>query len=255
MPKKKPEKSLTKPIKKTGGRANSGRISVRHKGGGVKRLYRIIGIDATPPFEAEVKSISYDPNRTCYIALVMLKDGKKAYILSPQGLQVGDTIKVAREAPVSPGNRMKLKNVSVGANIYNLEIEPGRGGKVARSAGNACKLLSHEEKYSMIKMPSGEVKYFLNECWVSIGESSNPSHRFKNIKKAGSARKKGIRPTVRGSAMAADAHPHGGGEGRAPIGLKYPKTVWGQPASGTKTRKKKWTDKLIVRKRKRKRKK
>ncbi len=255
LSKKKPEKSLLRPLKKTGGRGNTGRITVRHKGGGAKRLYRIIGFRGNLPLRAKVESIEYDPNRTCYIALVTSEDGKKSYILAPQELKVSDEVVFDNKAPLSPGNRMQLKNILIGTFVYDIEIEPHKGGKIARAAGSSCQVLAQEGKYTDLKMPSTEIKKVLNRCFASIGRLSNPQHRFQKLGKAGRARWKGIRPTVRGSAMVPAAHPHGGGEGKAPIGMKYPKTPWGKPALGVKTRKKKkWTNKLIVKRRKKKKK-
>jgi len=256
LSKKKPEKSLLLPLKKTGGRSNSGRITVRHKGGGVKRKYRIIEFgEKRMPSRAKVLALEYDPNRTCYIALIEYTDGGKAYILAPQGLKAGDEIVYDEKTPVSPGNRMRLKNIPVGTFVYNVELVPGEGGKIARAAGASCQVFAQEEKYTQLKLPSTEIRKVFNECFASVGELSNPQHRFEKLGKAGRSRLKGIRPTVRGSAMSPVAHPHGGGEGKAPIGLKYPKTPWGKPALGVKTRKKKWTDKLILQRRKKKKKK
>jgi large subunit ribosomal protein L2 len=256
LSKKKPEKSLLVSLKKTGGRGNSGRITVRHKGGGAKRKYRIIEFGEKKfPSEAKVLSLEYDPNRTCYIALIEYSDGERAYILAPQGLKAGDKIVFDEKAPIAPGNRMRLKNIPVGMFVYNVELVPGEGGKIARAAGASCQVFAQEDKYTLLKLPSTEIRKVPSECFASIGELSNPQHRFEKLGKAGRARWKGIRPTVRGSAMSPVAHPHGGGEGKAPIGLKYPKTPWGKPALGVKTRKKKWTDKLIVKRRKKKKKK
>lgn len=259
LTKKKPEKSLLRPLKKKAGRGRSGRITVRHKGGGAKRLYRIIEFGQEKlDKEAKVIALEYDPNRTCFIALLEYEDGpasagkRKKYILAPQELKVGDKIIFAEKAPLQPGNRMKLKNVLVGTMVYNIELIPGRGGKIVRSAGTSAQVTAQEEKHTLLKMPSGEVRKILRECFASIGGVSNPEHRFRKLGKAGLARLKGRRPTVRGSAMSPVAHPHGGGEGKAPIGLKYPKTPWGKHALGVKTRKKKWTDKLIVQRRKKK---
>lgn len=245
-----------RPLKKTGGRSSSGRITVRHRGGGAKRKYRLIEFGQKElPLKFKVEAIEYDPNRTCYIALVSCQKEnreRKAYILAPQGLQKGDEIIFDEEAPLKPGNRQKLKNIAVGTFCHNIELTPGGGGKIARSAGSACQVLAHEGKYSHLKMPSTEVRKVLGECFASIGELSNPQHRFQKLGKAGRARWKGRRPTVRGSAMTPASHPHGGGEGKAPIGLKHPKTPWGKPALGVKTRKKKWSDKLIVQRRRKK---
>jgi len=253
--KKKPEKSLLKPLKKTGGRGRSGRITVRHKGGGVKRLYRIIDFGQGKrelPIKAHVLAIEYDPNRTCYIALVNYQDGTSHYILAPEGMKKGDEIIVDEKTSLLPGNRMKLLNIPVGTFIYNVELEPGKGGRIARAAGNSCQVLAQEEKYTHLKLPSGEMRKVFNQCFASIGELSHREHRFERLGKAGRVRLKGIRPTVRGTAMVPASHPHGGGEGRTPIGLKYPKTPWGKPALGVKTRKKKWSDKMIIQRRRKK---
>lgn len=254
--KKKPRKGLLKSLKKTGGRGRSGRITVRHKGGGVKRRYRLIDFAQKKLIPAKVESIEYDPNRTCYIALLKYEDGSHAYILAPHEIKVGDEIVYNEKTALSIGNRMKLKNIPIGTFVHNVELEPGKGGKIARAAGNSCQILGQENKYTLLKMPSTETRKILSECFASIGEPSNPQHRFKKTTNAGRTRLKGIRPTVRGSAMSPYAHPHGGGEGRSPIGLKHPKTPWGKPALGVKTRnKKKWTNRLIIQRRKKKKKK
>lgn len=252
LDKKKPEKSLLRPLKKTGGRNRDGRITTRHKGGGVKRRYRLIDFAQKKiPFRAKVEAIEYDPNRTCYIALLRHQDGSKSYILAPQGIEKGAEIVYDEKTLIAPGNRMRIKNIPVGTFIYNIELEPGKGGKIGRSAGNSCQILAQEGKYAHLKLPSSEIRKVLNSGFASIGELSNPQHKFEKIGKAGRARLKGIRPTVRGSAMSPVAHPHGGGEGRSGIGLKHPKTPWGKPALGVKTRKKKkWTNRLIIQRRK-----
>jgi large subunit ribosomal protein L2 len=246
LTKKEPEKSLIVPIKEKAGRSH-GRISVRHKGGRVKRFYRLIDFGQTyKDLKGKVIALEYDPNRTCFIALVEYENGKKSYILAPDGIQVGDEIICADEAPVKIGNRMKLKNIPQGTKVYNIELIPGKGGKIVRSAGTSAILMGQEDKYTILKLPSGEMRKVSNECFASIGQLSNPEHRVRRIGKAGINRKKGIRPTVRGSAMNPCDHPHGGGEGRTGIGLKYPKTPWGKHAFISRTRKKKWTDKLII---------
>ncbi len=255
LTKKKPEKKLLIALKRKAGRASSGRITVRHKGGGVKRLYRKVdfGQDKLGS-SAVVKAIEYDPYRTSFICLVEYENGEKAYQIHPHDLQVGDTITCAEQAEIKTGNRMKLKNIPVGAQVYNVEIEPGRGGKIIRGAGTSAKVAAQEGKYSHLVFPSSEIRKVLGECFASIGQVSYPEHRFAKIGKAGTSRLKGKRPHVRGVAMNPPDHPHGGGEGRSSIGMKYPKTPWGKPALGVKTRKKKWTDKLIVRRRLKKRK-
>jgi len=251
LTKKEPEKKLVRGLRKRGGRGRRGRITVRHKGGGVKRLYRQIEFGQEKLDKiAKVEALEYDPNRTAFLALLQYPDGQKKYILAPQGLKVGDEIVFSEKASLKPGHRMKLKNIPLGTMIYNIEIEPGRGGKLARGAGTSVQVMAQEGDYTHLKMPSGEVRKILNQCFASIGEVSHPEHRFRKLGKAGIARLKGRRPTVRGSAMTPADHPHGGGEGRAPIGLKHPKTPWGKLARGGKTRKKKWTDKLIIQRRK-----
>lgn len=255
---KRPEKTLVKYVRRSVGRSKaSGRITTRHKGGGVKKLYRIIEFSQTRQNEpAKVIALEYDPNRTAFIALLQYSGGAKQYIIAPQGLKVGDEVVFSQKAPLSPGNRLKLKNIPVGTNVYNIELEPGRGGKIVRSAGSSAQVIAHEGIYVNIKMPSTEIRKVKGEAFASVGLVSNPENRFYNIGKAGRARHKGIRPTVRGSAMNPVDHPHGGGEGRQPIGLPHPKTVWGRPALGVKTRnRKKWTNKYIIERRKKKSKK
>lgn len=255
LTKKEPEKSLTLPLKKTGGRNSAGRITIRHRGGGAKRLYRIIEFGQERLGErAKVIALEYDPNRTSFIALIQYEDGQKKYIIAPQGLKIGDEIIFDEKAPLSPGNRMKLKNIPVGTNVYNIELEPGKGGKIVRSAGSWAQVLAHEDKYTLLKLPSTEIRKVPSECFASIGMVSNPEHRFVNLGKAGRTRLLGKRPHVRGSAMNPCDHPHGGGEGRTGIGLKHPKTPWGKPALGVKTRKKKKSDKLIIQRRSKKKK-
>jgi len=252
LTKNKPEKGLTKILKKKSGRSNRGRISVRHQGGRVKRRYRLINFSQKDiPLKGKVEAIEYDPNRTCYIALVLFESGKKSYILCPQKVKVGDEIVFDEKAPLKPGNRMKLKNIPSETPVHNVELSPGEGGRIARSAGNSCFTSGQEGKYVILKMPSKELRKVFGECFASIGALSNPQHRFKIIRKAGLNRLKGKRPAVRGSAMNAVDHPHGGGEDRSPIGLKHPKTPWGKPARGVKTRKrKKGSNKLIIKRRK-----
>ena len=246
-----PEKSLLKPIKKTAGRNNTGRITCRHKGGGVKKAYRIIdfkrekfGVPAT------VKTIEYDPNRNVRISLVFYADGEKRYILTPEGLNVGDVIVSGLEAPIQTGNAMPLDIIPLGTIVHNIELEAGRGGKMVRSAGNSAQVMAKEGNYVTIKLPSGEMRMVRKECMATIGALGNSE--FKNLKigKAGRKRYMGIRPTVRGVTMNPCDHPHGGGEGKTGPG-GHPKTPWGKPALGYKTRKKnKASNKLIVRRRK-----
>jgi large subunit ribosomal protein L2 len=251
LSKKEPEKSLTLPLKKKGGRSSSGRITVRHRAGGVKRLYRIVDFGQEKiDVPGRVSALEYDPNRTAFIALIEYENGKKGYILAPQALKIGDQIITSEKCQVKPGNRMKLKNIPSGQEIYNIEIEPGKGGRLVRSAGTSAKVLSHEGGYTQIKMPSGEIRKIKEECFASIGMVSRPEYRYLKLGKAGRARKKGRKPTVRGSAMNPKDHPHGGGEGRTSIGLKHPKTPQGKPALGVKTRKRKHTDRYIIKRRK-----
>jgi len=252
LTKKEPEKTLLKPFKKKAGRALSGRITVRHKGGGVKKRYRIIEF-GQPKLDvaAKVVALEYDPNRTAFIALIQYPDNAKYYILAPQNLKVGDKIVYSEKAPLNPGNRVRLKNLPVGTMVYNIEMEPGKGGMMVRGAGTAAQVLAQEEGYTQLKMPSTEIRRIKNECFASIGVVSNPEHRFVNLGKAGRSRLIGIRPSVRGTVMNPVDHPHGGGEGRQPIGLKHPKTPWGKPALGVKTRKKnKKSNKFIIQRRK-----
>ncbi|MBX4200526.1 50S ribosomal protein L2 [Candidatus Parcubacteria bacterium] len=255
LTKKKSEKSLTKYVRRSNGRSKaSGRITTRHKGGGVKKLYRIIEFSQTKmDMPAMVIALEYDPNRTGFIALIEYADKTKQYIIAPQGLKVGDSIVFAENAPLTPGNRLRLKNILVGTSVYNIELEPGRGGILVRSAGNAAQVLAQEHGFTNLKMPSSEVRKVKDECFATVGMVSNPENRFYRVGKAGKSRLKGRRPHVRGSAMNPVDHPHGGGEGRQPIGLKHPKTPWGLPALGVKTRRrKKWTNKYIISRRKKK---
>jgi len=252
LTKKEPEKTLLKPSKKRMGRAQNGRITTRHKGGGVKKLYRLIEFgEPKLDVKAKVTALEYDPNRTSFIALIQYEDKTKSYILAPQDLKVGDEIIYSEKAPLKPGNRTRLKNLPVGTMVYNIEMEPDRGGKIVRGAGTSAQVLAQEKGYTQLKMPSTEIRRFKNECFASIGTVSNPEHRFVSIGKAGRSRLMGKRPAVRGSAINPVDHPHGGGEGRQPIGLKHPKTPWGKPALGVKTRKKKKpSNKFIIQRRK-----
>ena len=254
LSKKKPEKKLLLSFKKRAGRSSSGRITVRHRGGGVKRRYRIIDFGQEKlDVKGKVQALEYDPNRTAFIALILYEDNDKRYILAPVGLKENDEVICSQKAEIKTGNRMRLENIPPGTPIYNIELEPGRGGKIVRSAGTSAQIMTHEGRYSHLKMPSGEIRKVFKDCFASVGQVSNPKKRFERIGKAGRRRLKGWRPTVRGTAMNPIDHPHGGGSGRSPIGLKHPKTPWGKPALGVKTRKKKWTDKLIIKGRKRKR--
>ena len=246
-----PEKSLTVSLKKNAGRNAQGKITVRHHGGGSRRKYRIIDFkrnkDGIP---ATVKTIEYDPNRTANIALVCYADGEKRYILAPVGLKVGQTIMNGETAEVRVGNCMELKDMPVGTQIHNIEMYPGHGGQLVRAAGVSAQLMAKEGKYAIIRMPSGEMRMVPIICRASIGQVGNTEHNLVNIGKAGRKRHMGIRPTVRGSVMNPNDHPHGGGEGRAPVGRPGPCTPWGKPALGYKTRKKnKQSNKMIVRRR------
>lgn len=250
LTKKEPEKKLLLPLKKKAGRAFSGRITVRHRGGGAKRFYRIVDFgEEKINLLGKVVALEYDPNRTAYLALIEYQDNQKGYILAPYELKIGDEIICAEKAEIRIGNRMKLKNIPVGTEVFNVELEPGKGGKMVRSAGTSAKILSQEDKFTHLKMPSKEIRKVFNECFASIGQVSHPEKKYEKIGKAGRKRLKGFRPTVRGGAMNPVDHPHGGGEGKTPIGLKHPKTPWGKPARGVRTRKKKWTDKFIIKKR------
>jgi large subunit ribosomal protein L2 len=247
-----PEKSLLAPLSKKGGRNNQGRLTVRHQGGGHKRKYRIIDFkrnkDGIP---GRVATIEYDPNRTANIALIHYADGEKRYILAPKGIQVGQEIMSGTEADIKVGNALPLANIPVGSTIHNIELKPGKGGQLARSAGAEAQLLGKEERYALVRLGSGEVRMILLTCRATIGQVGNLEHELVNVGKAGRSRWKGIRPTVRGSVMNPNDHPHGGGEGRAPIGRKSPMSPWGKPTLGYKTRKKNnQTDKYIVRRRK-----
>jgi len=253
LTKKKPEKRLLLTLKKRAGRNNQGRITVRHKGGGVKKRYRIVDFGQKRiNIPAKVIALEYDPYRTAFLMLLEYETGEKRYRLAPEKIKVGDEIICKEKAVLKKGNRLMIKNIPVGTLIYNIELVSGAGGKVVRSAGNSAKVLAYEGKYTTIQMPSGEVRKISQKSFATIGEVSHSEWRYVNIGKAGSSRKRGKRPTVRGSAMNPVDHPHGGGEGRTSIGLKHPKTPWGKPALGVKTRKKKWTNKLIIRRRKKK---
>lgn len=246
-----PEKSLVVALKKHSGRNNQGKITVRHRGGGGKMKYRIIDFkrnkDGIP---AKVASIEYDPNRTANIALLNYADGEKRYILAPIGLKVGATVLSGPEAEIKVGNTLPFENVPVGSQIHNLEMKPGKGGQLVRSAGNVAQLMAKEGKFATVRLPSGEMRLLPIECRCTIGQVGNSDHELITIGKAGRKRHMGIRPTVRGSVMNPNDHPHGGGEGKAPVGRKAPCTPWGKPALGLKTRKKnKHSNKYIVRKR------
>ena len=245
-----PEKSLLTTIKKNGGRNNQGKITVRHQGGGAKRKYRIIDFKRNKlNVPGVVASIEYDPNRTANIALINYVDGEKRYIIAPKNLKVGMEVMSGEGADIKVGNALPLMSIPVGTTIHNIELRPGKGGELARSAGSSAQILGREGKYVMIRLASGEQRKVLGTCMATIGEVGNEDSSLVKIGKAGRKRHMGIRPTVRGSVMNPNDHPHGGGEGRAPIGRKAPVTPWGKPALGYKTRKKKQSDKFIVRRR------
>ncbi|WP_226038430.1 50S ribosomal protein L2 [Aquibacillus saliphilus] len=248
----KPEKSLLSPLHKRGGRNNQGRLTVRHHGGGHKRQYRIIDFKRDKEgIPGRVATIEYDPNRSANIALINYVDGEKRYILAPKGIQVGTQIIAGPDADIKLGNSLPLHSIPVGTIIHNVELKPGRGGQLARSAGSQAQILGREDKYILVRLSSGEVRLVLGTCRATIGQVGNLEHELITVGKAGRSRWKGIRPTVRGSVMNPNDHPHGGGEGRAPIGRKSPMSPWGKPTLGYKTRKRnKTTDKFIVRKRK-----
>ena len=247
-----PEKSLTVTKKKTNGRNNQGVITVRHRGGGVKRKYRLIDFKRRKDgITAMVSSIEYDPNRSANIALITYKDGEKAYIIAPKGLKVGDVVESGANADIKVGNALPIINIPVGTVIHNIELKPGKGASLARSAGASAQILGREDKFVMIRLSSGETRKILGTCRATVGSVGNEDYSLVKIGKAGRTRHKGIRPTVRGSVMNPNDHPHGGGEGRAPIGRSGPMTPWGKPALGYKTRKnKKQSDKYIVTRRK-----
>lgn len=253
LTKKKPEKNLLVSMKKRAGRGPGGRITVRHKGGGSRKLYRRVSFGQEKmDVPGKVLAIEYDPNRTAFILLLEYPDKEKAYRLALEGIKVGDEIICSEKAEVRAGNRMRLKNIPVGTQVCNVELVPGRGGKMVRGAGTSARILAQEGKYTHLVMPSTETRRVSEDCFATIGQVSFPEHKFIRIGKAGRKRHKGIRPTVRGTAMVPADHPHGGGEGRSPIGLKRPKTPWGKPALGVKTRRKRWTNKLIIKRRRKK---
>ena len=246
-----PEKSLLEPLKNKSGRNSYGRITVRHRGGANKRKYRVIDFKRDKDnMDAKVLTLEYDPNRSAHIALIEYADGVKSYILAPVGLKVGDKVEAGPNADIKPGNALPLTNIPVGTFIHNVELYPGKGGQLARAAGNAAQLMAKEGIYALLRLPSGELRNVPVECMASIGQVGNTDHENVKIGKAGRTRHLGIRPTVRGSVMNPNDHPHGGGEGKSPIGRPGPVTPWGKPALGLKTRKKKkQSNKLIVRRR------
>jgi large subunit ribosomal protein L2 len=248
--KKKPEKSLTEPLKKRGGRNNQGKITTRHRGGGHKRKYRIIDWRRDKVgVMADVVAIEYDPNRSARIALVQYEDGEKRYILAPAGLRVGVRVSSGPEAEIAPGNTLPLRDIPLGTQIHNVELNPGRGGQLARGAGTAIQLMAKEGDWATLRLPSGEMRRVHITCTATVGSVGNAEHATIKLGKAGRSRWLGRRPTVRGSAMTPRDHPHGGGEGKAPIGGQ-PQTPWGKPAMGKKTRRNKDTGKFIIRRRK-----
>lgn len=244
----KPTKSLLEDQRKSGGRNFQGRITVRHIGGGNRKKYRVIDFKRSKDgIPATVKSIEYDPNRSANIALLVYADGAKTYILAPVGLKVGDVIYSGESADIKVGNALKLKDIPVGTMVHNIEMQPGKGGQIARAAGMSAQIMARDEKYVTLKMPSGEMRYILSNCKATIGQVGNLEHEIIRIGKAGKTRYLGIRPTVRGVVMNPCDHPHGGGEGKSPVGMPGPVTPWGKPALGYKTRKhKKASDKLII---------
>ncbi|MDO8614222.1 MAG: 50S ribosomal protein L2 [Dehalococcoidia bacterium] len=247
---KKPEKSLLAPLHKRAGRNNQGRITVRHRGGGAKRRLRIIDFKRDKfGVPGRVATIEYDPNRSGRIALIHYADGEKRYILWPAGVQVGDTVTAGPEAEIKPGNALPLKSIPSGTMVHNLELHKGKGAQLVRGAGAAAQLLAREEDYALVRLPSGEVRRIFAECMATIGQVGNAEHSQVKLGRAGRSRLMGRRPTVRGSVMNPRDHPHGGGEGRAPIGMPGPKTPWGKPTLGYRTRRRKDTNKYIVRRR------
>ncbi len=246
-----PEKSLLAPLQKHAGRNNTGRITVRHQGGGAKRKYRIIDFKRNKDVVVgKVATIEYDPNRSANIALINYVDGEKRYILAPKGLEVGMSVVSGKDADIKIGNALPIMNIPVGTVVHNVELHPGKGGQIARSAGTSVQILGREEKYVLVRLSSGEVRKILGTCKATIGEVGNSAHELVRIGKAGRARHMGKRPEVRGSVMNPNDHPHGGGEGKTPVGRACPVTPWGKPALGLKTRKhKKASNKLIVRRR------
>ncbi len=246
-----PEKSLTFFKKQRAGRNNRGKVTVRHRGAGAKRLIRIIDFKRDKiGVPGKVNAIEYDPNRSARIALIFYADGEKRYILAPIGLKVGDTIMSGENAEIRPGNTLPMRNIPSGHDIHNIEMNPGKGGQLARSAGNSAQLMVKEGEFVLLRMPSGEIRRFRSECTATIGQVGNAEHQNIKLGKAGRKRHMGWRPSVRGTAMTPRDHPHGGGEGRSPVGMPGPKTPWGKPALGYKTRKPKSSDRMIVKRRK-----
>ena len=249
---KRPEKSLVVGMKEKAGRAK-GKISTRHKGGRVKRSYRIVDFKRKKRgISARVSALEYDPNRSAYVALLVYNDGEKSYIVAPEGLSVGDEVLAGEKAEVELGNSLPLSKIPLGIPVHNIELQPGRGGQIVRSAGASAEIVAKPDKYVHLKLPSGELRKILGACYATIGVVSNSEWKSRKLGKAGRSRYLGIRPAVRGTAMAPNAHPHGGGEGKAPIGMPSPKTPWGKKTLGKKTRRRKHTDKYIVKDRREK---
>ena len=244
-----PFKPLLAPLTKKGGRNNRGRITVRHRGGGHKRRYRMLDFSRSKYGEAKVETIEYDPNRSSRISLIRFEDGTRKYIISPHNIQLGDTVQTGKDVPNDLGNTKSLAALQTGTLVHNIELSPGKGGVMVKSAGTSAQVMAHEGGYTLIRLPSGEMRRILSTCNATIGQVSNPENKNRKLGRAGTSRRLGKRPTVRGSAMSPDAHPHGGGEGRAGIGMSHPKTPWGKPALGKRTRRNKRTDKMILRKR------
>ncbi len=248
--KKRPEKSLLAPLKSKAGRNNQGRVTTRHQGGGAKRRLRIIDFKRDKVgVPGRVAAIEYDPNRTARIALIYYRDGDKRYILAPLGLKVNDMIEAGPNAEIRPGNALPLSNIPTGTAVHNIELNPGRGGQIVRSAGSTAQLMAKEGEFALVRLPSGELRRIPAACTATIGQLSNVENSMVKLGKAGRSRWKGTRPTVRGSAMTPRDHPHGGGEGKAPVGMPGPKTPWGKPARGFRTRRRTDSDKYIVRSR------
>ena len=247
---RRPKKSLLRPLKKRAGRNSHGRITVRHRGGGHKRRLRVIDFKRdNPGVPGEVTSIEYDPNRSSRIALIKFRNGDWRYILAPNGLRVGDAVEAGERVEIRPGNALPLRSIPSGTLVHNVEMRPGKGGQIVRSAGGSAQVLAKEDRYTLLRLPSGEVRYILSSCMATVGQLSALDHKNVKLGKAGRSRHLGRRPSVRGVVMSPAAHPHGGGEGRSPIGMPGPKTPWGKPALGYRTRKNKSTDKFIVRRR------
>lgn len=251
LSKERPQKHLLKPLPSKAGRNFSGRITVRHQGSGVKTMYRVVDFGQEKlGIAGNVVALEYDPNRTAYLALVQYADGSKRYVLAADGIKSGSEIICAEDAAIKIGNRVMLKNVPIGIEVCNIELEPGKGGKMVRSAGSTARVMANEGGFVQLQMPSKEIRMVPDKCFATIGKISHPEYRFENLGTAGAMRRKGVRPRVRGSAMNPPDHPHGGGEGRTSIGLRHAKTPWGKPAMGVRTRNRnKWTNKLIIKRR------